>query len=216
MGLRKLGALLLLPVALWAQDEVTLRRFFEGKQVIVKLDMPASHEGVDYRFREEPALDFRSYSSRIRKYGISIRNGDKVMITGIKLKKKNIEFQLAGGGYGSFGDDNGEVATPNISKSKREKQLERDIEREPDSGQRQRLRRDLDRLRDQRERDERRQREAAAELETVKKAEVAQKRLQSGSRFNLWFPDKYLNENVPSAEDIMDMLQEWVDFGTLR
>jgi hypothetical protein len=34
------------------------------------------------------------------------------MITTVRVKKKNIEFQLGGGGYGVFGDDSGTVYVP--------------------------------------------------------------------------------------------------------
>jgi hypothetical protein len=216
-GVTLRGAILLLAAsALFAQDEPALQRFFEGKRVRVKIDMPATHEGVDYYFRKDPPLDFRTYSTRIRRYGVSLRTGDEVMITGIKLKNKNIEFQLGGGGYGVWGDDSGSVSTPVVSKSSREKDLERDIRNEKDSNRRSRMQDELDRLRDRRQRDERRERERAQELAVIKKREVDEKRLLAGSRFNLWFPEGYLKERVPSPKEVVTMLSEWVDFGGLR
>ena len=216
MPLRSVLALPLFALALCAQDELSLRQFFEGKRVRVKMDMPATHEGVDYHYRENPAIDFKSYSDRIRKCGISLRAGDEVMITGIRLKPKNIELQLGGGGYGKFGDDTGYVSTPTVPKSNREKDLEREVANEKDKDRRERLQRELNRVRDDRLREERYQRDEAARQSAIKKAEIDQKRLQAGSRFNLWFPANYLKESVPTPTDVMAMLNEWVDFGGLR
>ncbi len=207
--------LLLLAPLLPAQDEATLRRFFEGKRVRVKMDMPASHEGVDYHFGQDPPLDMRSYSTRVRRFGVALRNGDETMVTGVRLKNRNIEFQLGGGGYGVFGDDTGTVSARTVSKSSRERQLERDIAGETDAGRRSRMQSELNRLRDQRRREERRAREQAADLTAIRKSEVAQKRLTAGSRFNLWFPEGRLKESVPTPQEMMRMLEEWVDFGAL-
>jgi len=212
----KVVALLLVASALFAQDESTLRRFFEGKRVRVKMDMPATHEGVDYFTTKDPPLDFRAYSSRIRRYGVALRNGDEVMVTGIVVKGRNIEFQLGGGGYGVFGDDTGTVSIPSVPKTDREKRLEKDIAAEKDPDRRARMERELNDLRDRRRREERYQRERAQELEVIKKREIAEKRLQAGSRFNIWFQQGYLKEHVPSPDDVMDMISEWIDFGDLR
>jgi len=212
----KAVACFLLASALFAQDESALRRFFEGKRVRVKIDMPATHEGVDYYTTKDPPLDLRGYSSRIRRYGVSLRNGDEVMITGIVVKGKNIEFQLGGGGYGVFGDDTGTVTATIVPKTDREKRLEKDIDAEKDRDRRARMQRELNDLRDRRQREERYQRERALELEVIRKREIAEKRLQAGSRFNIWFQQGYLKEHVPSPKEVMDMLSEWIDFGELR
>jgi len=84
---------------LHAQSEIVLRRAFEGSTVRVKIDLPATNEGVDIQYRGEPPLDFRSYLQRLNRFGVSLRNGDSVMVTAVSVKGKNIEFQLGGGGY---------------------------------------------------------------------------------------------------------------------
>ena len=73
--------LLFLAPALMGQSEAALQRFFEGKRVRVKIDMPATHEGVDYYFGRNQPLDFREYSTRVRLFGVALRSGDEVMIT---------------------------------------------------------------------------------------------------------------------------------------
>jgi len=214
--MKTIAFLLLLAPVLPGQSEAALQRFFEGKRVRVKIDMPATHEGVDYYFGRNQPLDFKGYSTRVRLFGVALRSGDEVMITGVKVKKKNIEFQLGGGGYGVFGDDNGYVVPRGVPKSSREKELERDIERERDSDRRDRMRRELNRLRDRRESEQRYEREEAARQTEIRQREIAQKRLEAGSRFNIWYSESYLKESTPSPRQVMTLLGEWVDFGALE
>lgn len=210
--MRPLAVLLLLSPALFAQSEGALQRAFEGKRVRVKIDMPATHEGIDcYAGREQP-LDFKSYTTRLRRFGAALRDGDEVMVTGVKVKKKNIEFQLGGGGYGVLGDDTGYVSARSVPKTEREKQLERDIRNERDPDRRKHLERELSRIRDRREREEREERDIARRETEANQREIAEKRLQAGSRFNIWFQEGYLKESVPTPEEVMRILSEWVEF----
>jgi len=210
---------ILLPILsaglLMGQSEQALKAFFEGKTVRVKMDMPATHEGVDVYIGKAPPVDFKSYSARVKKYDVSLRQGDSVMITTIRLKGKNLEFQLGGGGYGTFGDDTGYVSLPPVPKSNREKDLERDIKNETDSRRLEYLRKELARLVERRQRDERLRREEEARLRENKKREIFEKSLRAGSRFNIWYPANYLKEAVPTPQDVMSSLSEYIDFGAL-
>jgi len=58
-----------------AQDERTLKQFLEGKMVTVKIDMPATQQGIDLHPEYSPSIDFDHYSSRIRS---SPRSSSKV------------------------------------------------------------------------------------------------------------------------------------------
>lgn len=189
-----------------------MRKAFEGSTVRVKMDLPATNEGVDIQYRGEPPLDFRSYSQRIKRFGVSLRNGDSVMVTTIRVKGKNIEFQLGGGGYGTFGDPSGSVSLGTVSKSRREQDLERDIRNETNRTRRDQMSRELARLANDRERENSDRRAREIELSALRQREIEEKRLQAGSRFNLRFPDNYLKENVPTPEEIRTMLREYVDF----
>ena len=102
-------------VCLLAQPQAALRHPFESKTVRVKIDIPATNDGVDLQYRGDPPLDFRSYSQRVKRYGV-----------------ENIKFHLGGGGYGTFGDDTGNVSPGTASKSRRESNLERDLRNETD------------------------------------------------------------------------------------
>lgn len=199
-------------VCLHAQSESALRQAFEGKSVRVKMDLPATNEGVDIQVRGEPPLDFRSYSQRIKRYGVSLRNGDSAMVTTIRVKGKNIEFQLGGGGYGTMGDPSGNVSLGTVSKSRREQDLERDIRNETNQSRRNQLSRELSRLAADRERENSDRRAREVELSALRQREIEEKRLQAGSRSNLRFPDNYLKESVPTPEEIRAMLAEYVDF----
>ena len=196
-----------------AQTEWDLKKAFEGKFVIVKMDMPATQYGIDLTPGREPAIDFKAYSQRVKEYGIALRAGDRVMVTTIRVKKKNIEFQLGGGGYGTFGDDSGYVSTSTESKSQREKDLERWIKDERDPYKRSRMQRELDDLRRDRERENRRREADAADLTARKQSDIAQKRLDAGSRFNLWFDEFQLASRPPTPAEVRRMLAEYVDFG---
>jgi hypothetical protein len=208
----------LLPVCLvavfaspaFAQSEPELRDFFEGKSVVVKLDMPATQEGIDVFPDARRAIDFAQYSARLKSTGVAIRNGESVMITKIRVKEKLIEFQLAGGGYGTFGDDTGSVSVATVPKSNREKDLERLVKNETDRDRQRRLQRELDDLRSDRAREDARNRSTAASAEEAKKARIATNRLHSGSRFNIRYA-----EGVPRGlgpDGVMRALAEYAEF----
>lgn len=204
---------LLAAAAAFGQSEAELKRFFEGKHVIVRMDMPGTHLGVDIHPDREPAADMGKYSSRLKQYGVAIREGDRVMVTLIRVTKKNIEFQLAGGGFGTWGDSSGLPSVPStyISKSDREKRLERELSQAPESEKR-RIRDQLDRERRDRQRDERYARERAASVQVERDRLALEKRREGGSRFNIWYPEGRLQESVPRPADLMKALAQYADF----
>jgi hypothetical protein len=197
-----------------AQTEGALKAFFEGKRVIVKIDMPGASDGVDVQGDARKAIDFSRYRDNLKRYGTAVRSGESITVTLVKVKKDLIEFQLGGGGYGTFGDDTStSVYIPDATKAEREKQLEKLIKEEEDHDRRRRLERELDDLRDRRERENRRiavERERASE---AKAERIAERRLRGGSRFNLRYDDR-----VPTGirpEDMIAALADYVDFGPL-
>ncbi|RPJ60433.1 MAG: hypothetical protein EHM23_10425 [Acidobacteria bacterium] len=210
LGLSLLGFSCLLQ----AQSQEDLKDYFEGKQVIVKIDMPGDKSGIDLRLDDARVIDFSEVGRRTKRYGVSIRRGDEVMITLVKVNKKNIEFQLGGGGYGTAGDP---VSTPSVStyvpKSEREKRLEDDVRNEKDPRQKKRLQDQLDDLRREREREEARLKAEAAQAEILAEAQERNLRRTSGSRFNLWFADRVPAEALtPGA--VNAALADYVDFNT--
>jgi hypothetical protein len=193
-----------------AQSEAELRDFFEGKSVRVKIDMPGSQEGIDVYPDAKRPIDMDKYSARLKSYGVAVHNGESVMVTRVRLKDKLIEFQLAGGGYGTFGDDTGTSSYTPASKTQREKDLEKEVKSETDAARKKRLQHELDDLRAEREREDARNKSRTDEVNEVKKDRIAMDRLHSGSRFNI----RYQNGVPPglAADGVMRALEQYVDF----
>ena len=122
------------------------------------------------------------------------------------MKKKNIEVQLGGGGYGVWGDDTDSVYVPSVTKSNREKDLEKRIKNEPDREYRRRMERELDDLRRERERENHDREMEKRALEERKRGEIAEKRRDAGSRVNLWLDEAQLAASVPTVADLREML----------
>jgi hypothetical protein len=214
MVTRIIPALLLIAVAApaAAQNEAALKAYFEGKRITVRLDMPGDADGVDVHADARIALDYGKYKDKLKRFGTAIHSGDTVVVTLVKVKKDLIEFQLGGGGFGTFGDDTSTSANiPLIEKSSRERELEKRIKDEDDRDRRHRLEGELDDLRDHRERENRRIMAERARIEEAKRERIAAERLRGGSRFNIRYEDR-----VPAGmrpEDVVSALAEYVDFG---
>jgi hypothetical protein len=194
-----------------AQDENALKAAFEGRRIILRMDMPGTADGVDLQIDPPRSIDYKKYRDNLRRYGVAVGSGESSTITLIKLKKDLIEFQIGGGGYGTFGDDTDTSSGIKMrEKSDREKDLEKRIKDEKDRDRKRALERELDEVRRRRENENRMLEAESERIEEAKKARLAERRLQGGSRFNLrWSP------KVPvdlRAEDIEKALVEYVDF----
>jgi hypothetical protein len=200
---------------LMAQSEEQLRNYFEGKSVIVKLEMPGSEDGVDVYPDRAQMIDFPRHASRLKDFGTSLKRGQEVLITKVKVKKDLIEFQLGGGGYGTFGDDASPyISVPSAPKTTREKNLEKDIKVTKDPKLLRQMKEELDELRKEREREDARNRAEAEQARQVKEANIRQRRAESGSRFNIRYKPVVPSEAV-TPEGIMAALAEYVDFAPL-
>jgi len=135
-----------------AQAENALRAHFEGKAVTLLMDMPGTNEGVNVQAARP--TDFKEYGSRMKRYGAALHAGDRAVVTLVKVKKDLIEFQLAGGGYGTVGDDTStSVSIPFVEKSPLELDLEKQLKEEKDAVRRRFLERDIEEMRRYRERE---------------------------------------------------------------
>lgn len=195
-----------------AQTENDLKRYFEGMRVEVKIDMPATKDGINLYPEREQIVNFNDYGNLLRNNGVAIREGERIMITKIKVKDKHIEFQLGGGGYGTFGDETspGTYVSP-VSKSYRERWLEKNINYENDQRRRRQMRDELYYLRSERERLDSYNRAQAAEAAEIAKVRIQEKRLQGGSRFNIKF-DRKLTAQDLTPQAIMNALSQYVYF----
>jgi hypothetical protein len=195
-----------------AQNPDMLSPFFEGKQVVVKIDMPGSQKGVDiYPERPQP-LDAKSYGDRLKEFGVSLQNGETVMVTKVKVNKDNVEFQLGGGGFGTAMDnsDTSVHFTP-ANKSDREKELENQLRNEDDPNRRRSLQRELDYVRSDRERRDSYDRSRAEDDAAMRSQQVATKRQQGGSRFNIRADARKMGDSL-TPQVIEDALAQYVDF----
>jgi hypothetical protein len=194
-----------------AQDEKLLKQHFEGRRVTLRMDMPGSSEGVDIQVDTTGTINFSRYRNDLKRYGTALRADDSALVTLIRVKKDVIEFQLDGGGFGTWSDDTSTSANITlVPESAREKELERSIKSETDKDRKRQMERELSNLRNDRERENRWRRAEIARIEEAKKIRIAEQRLRGGSRFNLRY-----KERVPSnvhPEDIVAALAEYVDF----
>jgi hypothetical protein len=189
-----------------------LSNYFTGKEVVLKIDMPGSQQGVDLRFNNDNPMNWKEYSNRLKSNGVAIHKGDTARITGFVVKNDRIEFQLDGGGFGTFFDDSSTtVNSRSVDKSDYERQLERDIANTTDEDKRRRLQRDLDRERSRRHRKEADNQDAAMVASQIKSQKVADDRLRGGSRFNLrWSGSIPPDQKNPDA--VMKLMAEYVTF----
>jgi hypothetical protein len=162
-----LAVLLACGTARLAQDEAALKAAFERQRVTVRIDMPGSDDGVDVRVQtgivSSINIDLPRYRNDLKRYGTAIRAGDSAMVTLVKVKKDIIEFQLDGGGFGTFGDNASTSSNiPLVDKTAREKTLENQLKTEKDADKRRSMQSELDRLRDRREFENRRIRRSAS------------------------------------------------------
>jgi hypothetical protein len=199
-----------------AQDAAAVQNYFNGKQVVLKMDMPGTQKGVDLRFNKPTPMDWKEYGSRMKQFGAAIRQGDVARVTSVVVKGDMIEFQLDGGGFGTFGDDtNTTVTAKPLDKSDYEKDLERQIANTDDDDKRRSLQRDLDRERSRRERQDAINQHQAQFASQQKAQVVAQNRLTGGSRFNLrWQGSIPADQLTPQA--VMQRLSEYVDFNAAQ
>jgi hypothetical protein len=205
-------ALLISPLVAHAQSEVALKEYFEGRTVKLKLAMPGVEDGVDVYPGTSKPLDFPRHADRIKDYGTALRAGDQALVTKLKVKAKLIEFQLDGGGYGTSGDEtSSSVSVASAPRTKREQNLEAELKREIDPVRRRAIKEELDDLKARRAREDARNHAAVADAQETKKANIRQRRLEGGSRFNIRY-----NDGVPSTaitpEAIKDALAAYVDF----
>jgi hypothetical protein len=185
-----------LPRPLPAQSAADVQNYFQGKRVELKIDMPGTQQGVDLRFDRGTPMDWKQYSSRLKKFGVAIPKDARSTVTLVNVKKDMIEFQLDGGGFGTFGDDaNTTVTAKSVEKSNYEKQLERDIANTDDPDQKRQLQRDLDWERDRRQRQDNANQRDAQVASQIKGQQVAQNRMQGARDSTCAGRDRFRRRN---------------------
>ena len=212
IALGSLTLVLALAAPARAQSELALRNAFEGKPVRVRIDLPATDDGIDVYPGRQPPLDYPDYARRIKRYGTALRKGDEILVTKIRVKKDLIEFQLGGGGYGTFGDETtADVPVQYAQKTQREKNLEQELKRETDPARRRKMQEELDALRKERERENAHNEAEVQAARQEKEESIRRRRLEGGSRINVRF-----EESVPdialTESGLRTALEEWIEF----
>lgn len=203
MKIRTALALMALAAPLAAQEEASLARALEGRSLVVSVDMPGAAAGVDVWPWGEPKVDYSDIGDRTRRYGVSIGRGSSAMITKIRVRKKEIEVQLDGGGYS--GSTGGDYINTSIPKSKREKDLEADLKIVTNESQKREIRAQLRDVQNRRRREESKLKAEAEQARLLREAEVRELRARSGSRFNLRYKDG-VPEDAATVESVMAAL----------
>jgi hypothetical protein len=198
-----------------AQTESALRAAFEGKTVTVKLDMPATSQGVDVFPLEQMPVDFREVAQRLKDNGTALKMGQQVMITKVLVKRNShIEFQLGGGGYGTFGDW---ASSPTVSsataasETSSERALRERIKATDDKDEKKRLERELGAMRSSRERENARAANEAQQTRIASETLIRSKRAEAGSRFNIRFKPSIPAEAL-TPDGVMRALAQYVEF----
>lgn len=195
-----------------AQNEASLRSAFEGRMVTVKVEMPATAKGIDVFPDQAMPVNWREMADRQKDNGTALRSGQTVMITKVVVKRDHIEVQLAGGGYGTLGDNSGSsVSTTDASESAREKQLRDSIRIVPDAAKKKAMQKELDAARSERERENARARAAAELANATREATLRAKRIEAGSRFNIWYKNG-MPADALRPDGVMRDLSQYVEF----
>ncbi|HEX4934142.1 MAG TPA: hypothetical protein VFV33_13225 [Gemmatimonadaceae bacterium] len=202
-----------------AQNEAALRAALEGRQVTVKVDMPATSRGIDVFPQESMPVNWREVANRMKEFGTALKPGQQVMITKVVVKKdSHIEFQLGGGGWGTLGDfmnSSSSVSATTESESADEKALKARIKQAQGPTERKRLEKELANVRSARERENSRARAEAAQANEAREANLRVKRAESGSRFNI----RYKNGIPPyylTPEGVAEALAPYVEIPGIK
>jgi hypothetical protein len=199
-----------------AQSEAALRRAFEGKTVTVRIDMPATSQGIDVNPLEADPVSFREVAQRLKEHGTAARIGQQMMISKVAVRDWYIEFHLGGGGYGTTNDllnEESSVQVEQQGETREERRLRDLIRTTTDREQRKRLERDLDDLRSRRERSNARARAEAQRANIAREASLREKRAVSGSRFNVRYRGGFPSDAL-TPEGVMRALAPYVDFNS--
>jgi hypothetical protein len=216
MRMPMLALLVRLAVPAFGQDQATLARAFEGRSVTVKLDMPGSSTGVTIHPGTASPLDARALAHDIKSYGIGVHHGESIIVTKVVVKQHHIEFQLGGGGFGTFGDMLAQGLTqapvvPYEYKSHREKDLETELRYTYDSRDRREIKDEIRREQNERYRDNTMAAAINAQAQAANKADERARRAQGGSRFNVRY-DRGVPPSALTPAGLMEALAPYVSF----
>jgi hypothetical protein len=184
-----------------ANADDPLKRALSGRQVLVKIDMPATELGTDVIVDKNEALvDTGKHRKLVTENGVAIANGTKARITGVQYLKNGLAIELDGGGSPSLDWVVAGLRLTEpvpISKSNRELDLERMLSTERDASVLNSIRNDLDYERQRRVSQDERNLQAFEEARRLRHRYISENRKNWGSRVNIMFRSK---ESIPLPE----------------
>jgi hypothetical protein len=187
-----LGFSVLLAVAAsaLAQDiEARLKQALEGRLVLVKMDLPASEQGLHIVFDDVDAkIDDARHRSLIKQVGPAIKSGTRARITGVRLTNNVLTIELDGGGSPSPDMIAGRfrlTAPALTAKSEREMELERQLQNETNRNTISFLQNELELERQRRVEQDNRNQAAFARALKLREDHIAENRKAWGSRLNI-------------------------------
>ena len=116
-----------------AQDEgeKIIKKALEGRQILVKMDLPAVETGVPMILDDTNiSFDEVNYKKLLKEYGVGTAKGTRARITGVRVSKQGIEIDLDGGGMATrdWFVGNVKLVPPEpLGRSDREVELEHQI-----------------------------------------------------------------------------------------
>jgi hypothetical protein len=128
--------------------EQRIKKALEGREVLVKMDLPAVETGITMTFDDaKVSYDEAAYKKLIREYGPAISSGTRARITEVRVSGRGIEIDLNGGGSPErdwfVGSVRLESPAP-LPRSNREMDLERQMQTESNAITLNSLRNELD------------------------------------------------------------------------
>jgi len=203
-------------VAVIGQDdsEMRIRKALEGRQMLVKMDLPAVDAGVPMIFNNaNVGYDEANYKKLLKQYGAAITKGNRVRITGVRISNQGIEIDLDGGG--SPGRDwlVGSIKlvepTP-LAKSDREMELEHQLQGETSSSAQAYLRTEIEYEQQSRMAQDMRNREAFQRMSSLRSKYIEENRKNWGSKLIIVVkssaPNVMMRDMVKSLAKYVELL----------
>ncbi len=171
-----------------AQDEgeKLIRKALEGRQILVKMDMPAVETGIPMVFDDTNiTFDEANYKKLLKEYGVGTPKGTKARITGVRVSSRGIELDLDGGGSPQRDWLVGGVtltAPVPLNKSDREMDLEQQLRAETRVIAQEYLRNEIELERQSRIAQDMRNQEAFQRVATLRSKYIEENRKNWGSK----------------------------------
>mgnify|MGYP001793434880 CR=1 FL=1 len=87
------------------EGEQRMRKALVGRQVLVKIDLPAVDTGVNLVLdNTEVSYNAADCNKLVKDYGVAVKKDSQARITGLRISGKGIEIATEGGGFPGRGE----------------------------------------------------------------------------------------------------------------